>query len=151
MNGTNYEVPHCGAFSTPHFHPSWAQIFASGSCFQIPLAWIPLSYTIRNNIHLLRNSWSLNMGVCYSIANCLLVYYLDTFTCYFGALSIRFSLSISERGISKPRLSTTQSWNRIYIIQLSRINTGFLQWTPLRYHTSPQFMSYACHWTRILN
>ena len=35
MNGTNYEVPHCGAFSTPHSHPSWAQIFASGSCFQI--------------------------------------------------------------------------------------------------------------------
>ena len=34
MNGTNYEVPHCGAFSTPHSHPSWAQIFASGSCFQ---------------------------------------------------------------------------------------------------------------------
>ena len=29
MNGTNYEVPHCGAFSTPHSHPSWAQIFAS--------------------------------------------------------------------------------------------------------------------------
>ena len=35
----NYEIPSCGAFSTPH---SWAQIFASGSCFQIPLAWIPL-------------------------------------------------------------------------------------------------------------
>ena len=34
MNGTSYEVPHCGAFSTPHSHPSWAQIFASGSCFQ---------------------------------------------------------------------------------------------------------------------
>ena len=34
MNGTNYEVPH-GAFSTPHSHLSWAQIFASGSCFQI--------------------------------------------------------------------------------------------------------------------
>jgi hypothetical protein len=31
-------VPHCGAFSTPHFHLSWAQIFASGSCFQITLA-----------------------------------------------------------------------------------------------------------------
>ena len=41
MNGKNYEVPHCGAFSTPHSHPSWAQIFASGSCFQIPLACIP--------------------------------------------------------------------------------------------------------------
>ena len=40
MNGTNYQVPHCGAFSTPHSHPSWAQIFASGSCFQIPLAFI---------------------------------------------------------------------------------------------------------------
>ena len=40
MNGTNYKVPHCGAFSTPHSHPSWAQIFASGSCFQIPLACI---------------------------------------------------------------------------------------------------------------
>ena len=23
MNGTNYEVPHCGAFSTPISHPSW--------------------------------------------------------------------------------------------------------------------------------
>ena len=36
-----FEVPHCGAFSTPHSHPSWAQTFASGSCFQIPLACIP--------------------------------------------------------------------------------------------------------------
>ena len=25
MNGTNYEVPHCGAFSTPHSRPSWTQ------------------------------------------------------------------------------------------------------------------------------
>ena len=41
--GSNYEVPHCGAFSTPHSHPSWAQILASGSFFQIPLAWIPPS------------------------------------------------------------------------------------------------------------
>ena len=41
MNGTNYEIPHCGAFSTPHSHTSRAQIFVSGSCFQIPLAWIP--------------------------------------------------------------------------------------------------------------
>ena len=24
MNSTNYEVPHCGAFSTPHSHSSWA-------------------------------------------------------------------------------------------------------------------------------
>ena len=32
MNGTNYEVPHCGVFSTPHSHPSWAQIFASNYC-----------------------------------------------------------------------------------------------------------------------
>ena len=31
MNGKNYEVPHFGAFSTPHSHPSWAQIFASGT------------------------------------------------------------------------------------------------------------------------
>ena len=29
VNGTNYEVPHCGAFSTPYSHLSWAQIFAS--------------------------------------------------------------------------------------------------------------------------
>ena len=40
MIRTNYEVPHCGAFSTRHSHPSWVQIFTSGSCFQIPLAWI---------------------------------------------------------------------------------------------------------------
>ena len=26
MNGTNYEVPRCGDFSTPHSHPSRAQI-----------------------------------------------------------------------------------------------------------------------------
>ena len=36
MNDTNYGVPHCGAFSTSHFYPTWAKIFASGSCFQIP-------------------------------------------------------------------------------------------------------------------
>ena len=49
MNGTNYEVPHFGAFSIPHSHPSWAQIFASRSCFQIPLTWIPpLSRHIQN-------------------------------------------------------------------------------------------------------
>ena len=42
MNGTNYEVPHCRAFYTPHSpHAPWAQIFVSGPCFQIPLAWIP--------------------------------------------------------------------------------------------------------------
>jgi hypothetical protein len=53
VNGTNYEVPYCGAFSTPHSHPSLefivklhkqkenilveygAQIFASGTYFQI--------------------------------------------------------------------------------------------------------------------
>ena len=34
MNGTNYEVPHCGAVSTPRSHPYWAQIFASGFCFR---------------------------------------------------------------------------------------------------------------------
>ena len=34
VNGTNYEVSHRGAFSTSHSHPSWAQIFASGSCFR---------------------------------------------------------------------------------------------------------------------
>ena len=39
----NYEAPHCGAFSTPHSHHSWAQIFTSGSCFQIPFACIPPS------------------------------------------------------------------------------------------------------------
>ena len=27
MNGIDYEVPHCGAFSILHSHPSWAQIF----------------------------------------------------------------------------------------------------------------------------
>ena len=41
MSGTNYEVLHCEAFSSPHSHPSWAQIFAAGSCFQIPIASVP--------------------------------------------------------------------------------------------------------------
>ena len=43
MNDTNYEVPHCGAFSTRHSHLSWIQIFISGSCFQIP------SLNVRDN------------------------------------------------------------------------------------------------------
>ena len=38
MNGTNYKVPDYEVFSTPHSHPSWAQIFASGFSFQILLA-----------------------------------------------------------------------------------------------------------------
>ena len=38
--GTYYEVPHYETFSTQHWYPSWAQIFASGSCFQIRLACI---------------------------------------------------------------------------------------------------------------
>ena len=63
MNGTNYEVPHCGAFPTPHSHPSWAQIFASGSCFQIPLAWIPplIYFTNKKRNYILRENPSLNL------------------------------------------------------------------------------------------
>ena len=39
MNGKKFEVPHCEAFST-------SQIFATGSCFEIPLACVPpLRYT----------------------------------------------------------------------------------------------------------
>jgi hypothetical protein len=41
VNGTNYGDPYFEAFSTPHSHPSRAQIFASGTCFQIHLACIP--------------------------------------------------------------------------------------------------------------
>ena len=36
MNSINYK-----AFSTPHSHPSWNQIFTSESCFQILLACVP--------------------------------------------------------------------------------------------------------------
>ena len=51
MNNTNYEVPDCGAFSTPHPYPYWAQIFASGSFLQIPLAYVlPLMHeTVLHN------------------------------------------------------------------------------------------------------
>jgi hypothetical protein len=38
---TNYEVPHCGVFSSPHSHLPWVQVFASGFCFQILSACIP--------------------------------------------------------------------------------------------------------------
>ena len=31
MNGTNYDVPDCGTFFTPHCHLFWAPIFASNS------------------------------------------------------------------------------------------------------------------------
>ena len=41
MNGTNYEVPHCGAFSTPHSHPSWAQIFALDLSIKILKVFLP--------------------------------------------------------------------------------------------------------------
>ena len=40
VKGINCEVPHCGAFSTPHSHPFWVQIYTSSS-FQIPLACFP--------------------------------------------------------------------------------------------------------------
>ena len=33
MNGTKYEVPHCGAFSTSHSHPSWANLMARSTKF----------------------------------------------------------------------------------------------------------------------
>ena len=36
MNGTNYEIPHCRAFTTPHSHPSLTQICASDSIFKYP-------------------------------------------------------------------------------------------------------------------
>ena len=36
-----HKVPHCGALSTRHSHPSWLQIFASGSGFQITLGCVP--------------------------------------------------------------------------------------------------------------
>ena len=41
VNGTNYEVPRCEASSITHSHSSWTQIFASASCFLIPLACVP--------------------------------------------------------------------------------------------------------------
>ena len=41
MNGTKYEVPNCETFSIPH-SPSWAEVLASGSCFQIALAYFPV-------------------------------------------------------------------------------------------------------------
>jgi hypothetical protein len=31
VNSINYEVPYFAALSTPHSHPSWAQISGSGS------------------------------------------------------------------------------------------------------------------------
>ena len=49
VNGTNYEIPHCGAFSTPNFYPYWAQIFTSRSYFRIPLACVP-PVMFHNNI-----------------------------------------------------------------------------------------------------
>ena len=39
--GTNYEVPHYGAFSTPYSYSSRAQTLTSGPYFQIPLDCIP--------------------------------------------------------------------------------------------------------------
>ena len=38
--GVQFEVTHCKSFFIPHSHPFWAEIFASGSCFQIPVSFI---------------------------------------------------------------------------------------------------------------
>ena len=46
---TSYEVPHFGAFATPHSHLSLAQIFASVSSFQISLPYINI-YIVFNKI-----------------------------------------------------------------------------------------------------
>ena len=57
MNGTNYQVPHCGAFSAANLHPSWAQIFASGSCFELCKASIlrksSCSFHVDNKVYIL--------------------------------------------------------------------------------------------------
>ena len=47
--GERYEVPHCGICSTPHSHPSWTQLFASGSCFQIFLVCL-LPLNVRDHL-----------------------------------------------------------------------------------------------------
>ena len=44
MSDRIYEVPHCEAFSGPQPHTLWAQIFASRSCFQIPLACTKINF-----------------------------------------------------------------------------------------------------------
>ena len=86
MNGTNYEVPHCGAFSTPNSHPSWAEIFASGSCFQMPLASIPplLQFITECTLYLIR----LFIYVSYfnHMSSWFLLYIMN------GKLAWRFSL-----------------------------------------------------------
>ena len=61
MSDTNYEVPHCGAFTTPHSHPSWAQIFTSWSCFQIPTPDINIQYST----HYSCSSTSVSIYSCY--------------------------------------------------------------------------------------
>ena len=45
MNTTNYEVPQCEAFSTPHSHVFLAPIIRSGSCSQIRLGYVTVLYT----------------------------------------------------------------------------------------------------------
>ena len=80
MNGTNYEVPHCGAFSTTHSHPSWAQIFASGSCFQnvheciiVNMSWTQfLSYfVIQNNMQVTLEVSPSSSSACVAVNSAL--------------------------------------------------------------------------------
>ena len=49
FNAAFTRVPHCGAFSIPHSHPSCAQIFASVSCFQISLG-LDSSLNVRDQV-----------------------------------------------------------------------------------------------------
>ena len=79
----------CGAFSTHHSHPSWAQIFVSGTCFQIPLAWIPplMYFIVGLPFKILKASLSsillLNIMLHAPMVRFQLelIYYLTYFTC----------------------------------------------------------------------
>ena len=57
---SNYEIPHCGAFFSPHSQLSCPQIFSSGSCFQIILkaywmkTWLYYFTSPPNNMRWLR-------------------------------------------------------------------------------------------------
>ena len=98
---TNYKVPHCGAFSTPHSNPSWAQIFASGSCFQIPLACIFSLYHISqlffafSPVFLLsRKNYSFKCWVFLNCSFTIFVHFLQCLYYYNLILQVKTNIDI---------------------------------------------------------
>ena len=125
MNGTNYEVPHCGVFSIAHSHPPWVQIFASGYCFQIPLACVP---------PLRENNWEQKFLMFSQSTNCFI--FIPRFRHVICGLSYKWRVEKESDKTSKKKESDSSEFTSCSV--LVHHGNGFC------YHVEYYWFEYSC-------